>query len=378
MNTDTIKKEDLYDPDYEEAYDEGYQSYNGPLSLDIANPYEGNENGYDKAFAEGLEDAAREAGDIDPTIRNGRYVVLDDDFKNKNVKEIVAQLNDVFDRCVRRFGYTSPVKVWPSTELRNAINSLKAENESAIEDLDNAADEFASSPDEDVASYAEEIWDIIAPLRQFNESKKSSNNEAVDKLLDREQKMNRKVSMREDDPLYGYGKEDFVESKKLNKKVLKEDADYDSLLNALAASLSSAGIDYQIESGRLYYINNSDKVKELAKRVCDKFNNSAKPVFSDPNSSKFYQFVTFTPNGAPKAGEGSDKLTDYQKSVIEDLAKSDYEIGHPFTPEDAYEWFSSGEEEDIPVDLAQKATDYYFEAFDQAREDDNSNFNEYE
>lgn len=74
---------------------------------------------------------------------------------------------------------------------------------------------------------------------------------------------------------------------------------------------------------------------------------------------------------APKANKESDKLSDYQKSVIEDIAQSDYEAGHPMSEEDALDWFSSGEEEGIPADLAVEAADYYFEAFDQIREDNN-------
>lgn len=162
-----------------------------------------------------------------------------------------------------------------------------------------------------------------------------------------------------------------------DKKELKEDIDYDLLLNAFTTNLDSAGIEYQADDDKIYYVNNSDKVKEIAQRVCDEFNDYAKPVFSDPNSRKFYQWVTFTDNDEPiKDGEGSGELTDYQKSIIEDMAKNDYEVGHPLSPDEALDWFSSGDEEDIPVDLAQEAADYYFEVFDQVREDNNSDYDE--
>lgn len=65
-------------------------------------------------------------------------------------------------------------------------------------------------------------------------------------------------------------------------------------------------------------------------------------------------------------------LTDYMKSIIWEMALDDYEIGHPLSEEDALEWFESGEDSDIPVELAQEAIDYYFEAFDEIREEDNN------
>lgn len=215
-----------------------------------------------------------------------------------------------------------------------------------LEDLDIIADSLSELGFD---YYAEQIWDIVAPLRQdsFNESKK--------------RKVIGKVSMKE------------------AKKALKEDVDYDLLLNAFTTNLDSAGVEYQMDDDKVYYVNNSDKVKEIAQQVCHEFNDYAKPVFSDPNSKKFYQWVTFTDNDEPtKAGEGSGELTAYQKSIIEDMAENDYEVGHPMSEDDALEWFSSGEEEDIPTDLAQEAANYYFEAFDQAREDDNSDFEDEE
>lgn len=69
-------------------------------------------------------------------------------------------------------------------------------------------------------------------------------------------------------------------------------------------------------------------------------------------------------------------LTSYQKSIIRDMAAEDYDCGHPMSDTDALEWFSSGEEKDIPIELASEAADYYFEAFDQVREDDNSDWDE--
>lgn len=79
-----------------------------------------------------------------------------------------------------------------------------------------------------------------------------------------------------------------------------------------------------------------------------------------------------------KANKRLGKLSDYQKSVIEDIAQSDYEVGHPMSEDETLDWFSSGEEEDIPTDLALEAADYYFEAFDQIREDDNFDFEDEE
>lgn len=69
-------------------------------------------------------------------------------------------------------------------------------------------------------------------------------------------------------------------------------------------------------------------------------------------------------------------LSDYQKEIIYDMADEDYEAGHPFTPEDALDWFESGEEESIPPELAKDAADYYFEAFDDIRENDNNQYDE--
>lgn len=69
-------------------------------------------------------------------------------------------------------------------------------------------------------------------------------------------------------------------------------------------------------------------------------------------------------------------LSEYQKGIIYDMADEDYEAGHPFTPEDALDWFESGEEESIPPELAKEAADYYFEAFDDIRENDNSQYDE--
>lgn len=71
-------------------------------------------------------------------------------------------------------------------------------------------------------------------------------------------------------------------------------------------------------------------------------------------------------------------LSNYMKSIIWDMAADDYEIGHPLSEEDALEWFESGEDRDIPVELAQEAVDYYFEAFNEIREEDNNEEEEFE
>lgn len=71
-------------------------------------------------------------------------------------------------------------------------------------------------------------------------------------------------------------------------------------------------------------------------------------------------------------------LTNYMKSIIWDMASNDYEVGHPLSEEDALEWFESGEDSDIPVELALEATYYYFEAFDEIREEDNNEEEEFE
>lgn len=60
------------------------------------------------------------------------------------------------------------------------------------------------------------------------------------------------------------------------------------------------------------------------------------------------------------------------KSVIYDMASEAYEMGHPFPEEDVLDWFESEEDEDILVELVQEAANYYFVAFDEIREKDNT------
>lgn len=54
-----------------------------------------------------------------------------------------------------------------------------------------------------------------------------------------------------------------------------------------------------------------------------------------------------------------DELSDYQKGIIYDMAKADFESGMPQSTKEALVWFESGEDEDIPSELAQEAADYY-------------------
>lgn len=58
-------------------------------------------------------------------------------------------------------------------------------------------------------------------------------------------------------------------------------------------------------------------------------------------------------------------LSDYQKDIIYDMAKVDFESEIIQSRDEVLSWFESGEEEDIPIDLAEDATDYYFEVLEE-------------
>lgn len=58
-------------------------------------------------------------------------------------------------------------------------------------------------------------------------------------------------------------------------------------------------------------------------------------------------------------------LSDYQKDIIYDMAKADFESEIIQSRDEILSWFESGEDENIPTDLAKDATDYYFEVLEE-------------
>lgn len=347
MTIDEIRSiyEDLSDLRGSKAEDAAYEDFKSIASdlRGIADEVEDMGDYYEEA--EALRYAATLlAGRVDESKKVDRKINKRSLKESEDLANLIAEVKDVKEEAESR-------EDSDFLDLADDLDSWLSEVDS------NGLDRAASSDLYEVADYYEKtnaagltkvLFDICKRINEtLYESKKR-------KVLGR-------VSMKE------------------AKKALKEDVDYDLLLNAFTTNLDSAGVEYQMDDDKVYYVNNSDKVKEIAQQVCHEFNDYAKPVFSDPNSKKFYQWVTFTDNDEPtKAGEGSGELTAYQKSIIEDMAENDYEVGHPMSEDDALEWFSSGEEEDIPTDLAQEAANYYFEAFDQAREDDNSDYDDEE
>lgn len=194
------------------------------------------------------------------------------------------------------------------------------------------------------ALHDDELSDLIDELQTVLDSLDVENSDSdSDALNELCKSLSRSIKMLID---YGFNKA---------KKVLED-------LDIIADSLSELGFDYYAE--QIW-----DIVAPLRQ---DSFNESKKRKVIGKVSMKEAK------KALKEDEEGSGELTDYQKSIIDDLAQSDYEVGHPMSEEDALEWFSSGEEEDIPVNLAQEAANYYFEAFDQAREDDNSDFEDEE
>lgn len=327
-----------------------------------------------------------------------------------------------------------------------------------LEDLDIIADSLSELGFD---YYAEQIWDIVAPLRQdsFNESKKE------DKKINR-RSLRESLDVTDVESIYRYIKGNFSgsaeyhdlttreklfnfvcdkladyfgkdiyydneqsitdvvdwlwdekeqeslhESKKINRKALKEsedlanliaevkdikeeaesreDADFLDLADALDSWLSevnSKGLDREVASHLsevidYYEDSNAAGLMEYLSDICKRIIETLYYGRSYNESKKRKVIGKVSMKEAKKAlkedEKGSGELTDYQKSIIDDLAQSDYEVGHPMSEEDALNWFSSGEE-DIPVDLAQEAANYYFEAFDQIREDDNSDFEDEE
>lgn len=228
-------------------------------------------------------------------------------------------------------------------DLEQAIDVIEgdgdAENGWAI------ADNVANSVADIDVDLANEIWDAIAILKQLSESKKR---EVIGK-----------VSIKE------------------AKRALKENDDDDNAkycLNALKSYLDYYKYDYDVtkEGDEIELDVDNDEIRMLAFDVAKEFNNVCQPYFGQRRDSGKY-YVGFQADHSFWNNEDtSDGLTDEMKSVIEDMAAADYESGHPLSREDALDWFQSGEEEDIPVELASEAADYYFEAFDQDREEDNN------
>lgn len=118
-------------------------------------------------------------------------------------------------------------------------------------------------------------------------------------------------------------------------------------LDSITDSLNSLGFDYYAE--KIWDI--------IAPLRQDSFNESKKRKVIGKISVK----------EAKKLKESAEfkGLSEYQKGIIYDMADEDYEAGHPFTPEDALDWFESGEEESIPPELAKEAADYYFEVLEE-------------
>lgn len=148
------------------------------------------------------------------------------------------------------------------------------------------------------------------------------------------------------------------------------------LVGALDNYLKHNDIDSNIGANGLYvwYKDPTGKAPELAKLVAREYNDTYVPVYTSYGEKSGASFI---PNeNAPKF-LSDDGLNEEQRKIIYDIASEDYETGHPFSPEDAVEWFKSGEEEGIPAELAEEAADYYFEAFDDIRDEDNNrDFNE--
>lgn len=259
--------------------------------------------------------------------------------------------------------------------------------------------------------YAEQIWDIIAPLRQnnFNESKKSNIRRFTEDYEDYEDWFDNNIDSSEvlssmpelEDLLY-----EAID--------ILEDRDYEFRCKYCTVYRSKYGkptlyVFYESQDGNSddvehYFIkslrksNFINKAKDLGytvkvlagcrgdMRASDINIKAYKTVKPSKQQDKVKEtkkmnkkvLGRISVKEAKKLKESAEfkGLSEYQKGIIYDMADEDYEAGHPFTPEDALDWFESGEEESIPPELAKEAADYYFEAFDDIRENDNNQYDE--
>lgn len=118
-------------------------------------------------------------------------------------------------------------------------------------------------------------------------------------------------------------------------------------LDDIADSLNELGFDYYAE--QIWDI--------IAPLRQDSFNESKKRKVLGRISVK----------EAKKLKESAEfkGLSEYQKDIIYDMAKADFESEIIQSRDEVLSWFESGEEEDIPIDLAEDATDYYFEVLEE-------------
>lgn len=180
-------------------------------------------------------------------------------------------------------------------------------------------------------------------------------------------KMNNKKSFREN-------ANKTITIKDFIKSLDKEDIDFiKHLVSALQQYLNQDKINNKSIMNKLWlqYTDPEGKVPELVNLVAEEFNNSYIPIYFNYGGKSAVSFLPNENFSFPSIHSKS-RLSDKQCEYIYNIAKLDYETGHPFSSEDAVEWFKSDEEEEIPAELAEEAADYYFEVFDQIREEDNN------
>lgn len=128
-----------------------------------------------------------------------------------------------------------------------------------------------------------------------------------------------------------------------------------------------------------YGFNKTEKIIELFDNIINDLNDLGYDYYAEQiwdiiaplRQNSFIESKENYSKPKRKFQESSSPYPDFYIACDIDDRDTGYEAGHPFTPEDALDWFESGEEENIPPELAKEATDYYFEAFDDIRENDN-------
>lgn len=120
-------------------------------------------------------------------------------------------------------------------------------------------------------------------------------------------------------------------------------------LDNIANSLNDLGFDYYAE--QIWDI--------IAPLRQDSFNETKK------SNRKVIGKISVKEAKKLKESTEFEDLSDYQKDIIYGMAKADFESKIIQSRYEVLSWFESGEDEDIPTDLAEDATDYYFEVLEE-------------